>query len=292
MLKKKIIALCLVAATLLVGCASKAADGAGDTTNTTTQEETAKFTGTKTYETLYDATGKKGDVVVATVEFEDGVAKKVSVDVRQENGTMKKSESAAGNYVMIEGEEKAWHEQMELLENFLNENGCDVSKVTLTGDKGNTDAVSGVSIKVSAYLDAVKAVIDSVNNGTELKEGVTGVVEGVIEPAADAKKKDVTIAKVVFNQGTPVSVKIDVKLEDGTMKKKLSQDGGYVMKEGEEKAWHEQVEELEKFIVENNFDLSKVTLVGENGNTDAVTGVTIKVGTYLEAVQKALDEAK
>ena len=292
MLKKKIIALCLVAATLLVGCASKAADGAGSDTNTPAQEETAKFTGTKTYETLYDSTGKKGDVVVVSVDFEDGAAKKVSIDVRQENGTMKKEESAAGNYVMVEGEDKAWHEQIELLENFLNENGCDVSKVTLTGDKGNTDAVSGVSIKVSAYLDAVKTVVDSVNNGTELEEGFTGAIEGTVEPAADAKKKDVTIAKVVFNHGTPVSVKIDVKLEDGTMKRKLSEDGGYVMKEGEEKAWHEQIADLEAFIVENNFDLSKVTLTDEDGHTDAVAGCSIKVGTYLEAVQNALDQAK
>lgn len=292
MLKKKIIALCLVAATFLVGCASKPADGSADGGNQTSQEETAKFTGTKTYEALYDATGKKGDVVVTTVDFEDGVAKKVSIDVRQENGTMKKEESAAGKYVMKEGEEKAWHEQIELLENFLNENGCDVSKVTLTGDKGNTDAVSGVSIKVASYLEAVQAVIDSVNNGTELEEGFTGAKEGAVEPAADAKKKDVTVAKVVFSHGKPVSVNIDVKLEDGTMKKKLSTDGGYVMKEGEEKAWHEQVADLEAFIVENNFDLSKVTLTDEDGHTDAIAGCSIKVGTYLEAVQNALDQAK
>lgn len=292
MLKKKIIALCLVATALLVGCGSKATDGAGSSTNTSAQEEQAKFTGTKTYETLYDATGKKGDVIVASVDFEDGVAKKVSIDVRQENGTMKKAESAAGNYVMVEGEDKAWHEQIELLENFLNENGCDVSKVTLTGDKGNTDAVTGVSIKVAPYLEAVQAVVDSVNNGTELEEGFTGAVEGTVEPAADSNKKDVTIAKVVFNHGKPVSVNIDVKLEDGTMKKKLSSEGGYVMKEGEEKAWHEQIADLEAFIVENDFDLSKITLTDDDGHTDAVSGVSIKVGTYLEAVQNALDEAK
>ncbi|WP_300383311.1 hypothetical protein [Clostridium sp.] len=76
------------------------------------------------------------------------------------------------------------------------------------------------------------------------------------------------------------------------MKKKVSADGKYVMKEGETKRWDEQMELLEVFIAENNFDLSKVKLTNDDGNTDAVSGVSIKVKTYLTALQEILDSVK
>lgn len=162
MMKRKLIALCLVASTIFVGCSSKGEEGAQDTSGTPTQEEQAKFTGTKSYEALYDSTGKKGDVVVVDVEFKDGEPVAVSIDVRQESGVLKSEASKAGDYVMKQGEEKAWHEQVELLETFIKENGFDLSKVTLTGDNGNTDAVTGVSIKVGSYLEAVQNALDQV----------------------------------------------------------------------------------------------------------------------------------
>ena len=56
--------------------------------------------------------------------------------------------------------------------------------------------------------------------------------------------------------------------------------------------WHEQIDALEAAIAENNFDLSKINLTDEDGHTDAVSGVSIKVKSYVEAVQNALDQAK
>ncbi|MDV4149629.1 hypothetical protein R0131_02160 [Clostridium sp. AL.422] len=290
MKSKKIIAICLLSTALLVGCGSKNEEGTN--TNGSNVEQSEKFTGTKTYEKLYDETGKKGDVVLAEVEFKDGEAVKVSLDVRQENGTMKKEEAKKGNYVMKEGEAKNWGEQMELLEAFLNENKVDTSKVKLTNDEGNTDAVSGVSIKVGAYVNTVKEVIDAVKEGKELESGFTGakIAETPYDPSG--KKQDMVVTKVVFNHGKPVAVNVDVKQEDGSMKKKASEEGKYVMKEGEAKHWHEQMALLEAFIVENNFDLSKVKLTNDDGNTDAVSGVSIKVGTYVKAVQDVLDSVK
>lgn len=290
MKSKKIIAICLLSTALLVGCGNK--DEKDTSTNGSNVEQSQKFTGTKTYEKLYDETGEKGDVIVVEVEFKDGEAVKVSLDVRQENGTMKKEEAKKGNYVMKEGEAKNWGDQIELLEAFLNDNNVDVSKVKLTNDEGNTDAVSGVSIKVGTYVKAVQDVLDSVKEGKELESGFTGakIAETPYDPTG--KKKDVVVTKVVFNHGKPVAVNVDVKQEDGSMKRKASEEGKYVMKEGEAKHWGEQMELLEKFIVENNFDISKVKLINDDGNTDAVSGVSIKVGTYVKAVQDVLDSVK
>ncbi|WP_322379187.1 hypothetical protein, partial [Clostridium perfringens] len=193
----------------------------------------------------------------------------------------KKAAAKEGKYVMKKGEAKNWGEQMELLEAFLNENKVDTSKVKLTNDQGNTDAVSGVSIKVGSYLNAIKEVVDSVKSGKELEAGYTGAKIAETPYDSTGKKKDIVVTKVVFDHGKPVGVNIDVKQEDGTMKRKASEEGKYVMKEGEAKKWHEQMELLEKFMIENNFDLSKVKLTNDEGNTDAVSGVSIKVGTYV-----------
>lgn len=290
MISKKIVAVCLLSTALLVGCGSKPAENTEVDNGQVNQEE--GFTGTKTYETLYDSTGEKGDVTVVEVEFKDGKATKASVDVRQEDGSMKKQAAKDGKYVMKEGEAKNWAEQMELVEAYLNENAVEVSKVKITDDDGHTDAVSGVTIKVKTYLEAVQEVVTAVSEGKELETGFTGVktVETAYDPTGD--KQDMVVTKVVFNHGKPVSVNFDVKQEDGSMKKQVSADGKYVMKEGEAKRWDEQMELLEDFIAENNFDLSKVKLTNDDGNTDAVSGVSIKVGTYLTALQELLDSVK
>lgn len=120
----------------------------------------------------------------------------------------------------------------------------------------------------------------------ESVEGFTGV-----KTAEIAGEKDTTIAEVTFENGTPVSVNIDTKNADGSMKSEASASGAYDMKNNGKK-WHEQIDLLEEAIVKNNFDLSKINITDEEGHTDAVSGVSIKVKGYVEAVQEALDQAK
>ena len=129
----------------------------------------------------------------------------------------------------------------------------------------------------------------SLNESDKESQVFTG--DRSVELPYDEEGKDTIIATITFKENKPVDVNIDVKMEDGTMKKELSASGGYEMP-GEIARWDEQIETLETFIVENEFDLSKITLVDEDGTTDAVSGVSIKVGSYIEGVQKALDEVK
>ena len=119
-------------------------------------------------------------------------------------------------------------------------------------------------------------------------KGFTGEKVGEIE----ASNGNVTMATVQFENGKAVAVDIDVKQADGSMKSEASKSGAYDMKNEPGKKWHEQADLLEEFIVANDFDLSKVTLTNDEGNTDAVSGVTIKVKGYLDAVEDALKQAK
>ena len=283
---------------VFVGCGSD--KKAEETSGKPAQEEAAEkkeevakgFTGTKSISVPYDETGKKKDVVIAEMTFKDGEPTDLKIDTCMGNGVYKQEASKAGEYVMKEGEDKAWHEQVDLLTNFLKENNYDTSKVTL-GDKGNTDVVAGVSIKVPAYLQAVDALLKEVKDGgSNVKEGFSGwlVAETPYDPTG--KKADVVITEILFKDNKPVDVKIDTKTEDGTLKSEASAAGEYVMKEGEEKAWHEQIALLQDFLKSNNFDTSKVTLIDDKGNTDAVAGVSIKVPAYLDGVNNILSKVK
>ena len=133
-MKKKVIAVTLLAAMALTGCGSKG------------------FTGEK----VGKVEDSKGNTTMATVQFEDGKAKSVDIDVKQADGSMKSEASKSGAYDMKNEPGKKWHEQADLLEEFIVANDFDLSKVTLTNDEGNTDAVSGVTIKVKGYLDEVE----------------------------------------------------------------------------------------------------------------------------------------
>ena len=103
-----------------------------------------------------------------------------------------------------------------------------------------------------------------------------------------ADEKGKTVATVTFEEGTPVSVKFDYINADGSSKYEQAAAGEYVMTEGGT-PWNEQVDALATFLADNNFDLEKVNLTDEDGHTDAVTGVSIKVPTLLDAVKAALE---
>ena len=116
-------------------------------------------------------------------------------------------------------------------------------------------------------------------------KGFTGEKTGEVDSQGNK-----TIATVQFEEGTPVSVNIDVIQADGSSKVEASESGAYDMKNEPGKKWHEQVDLLEEAIVANNFEFDKLNVT--EGKTDAVSGVTISVDGYIEAVEAALEQAK
>ncbi|WP_150272154.1 FMN-binding protein [Paenibacillus tepidiphilus] len=74
----------------------------------------------------------------------------------------------------------------------------------------------------------------------------------------------------------------------GDLKKKVSEDGNYGMKEkgGAQAEWHEQAATAEAFLIEKQ-DPAAITFDGE-GHTDAVSGVSVHVNDFVEAATAAL----
>ena len=158
-MKRKIaLGLCASLITLsLVGCSSTPKEESTETSAPAVEETTA-FTGEKTVETPY---GEGNDKVVTTVTFEEGKPVDVKIDVKLEDGTTKRDAVEAGTYVMA-NESATWTEQIESLQDFIIENDFDLSKVILSDDEGRTDAVSGVTIKVSEYVASVEESLSQV----------------------------------------------------------------------------------------------------------------------------------
>lgn len=286
MLKGKLL-IALASAVLFLGACSN--ETTEPTTETPATEETTTetpateegFTGTVTLDALYDETGAKGDVVNVTMSFENGQPTSVNIDVTLEDGTIKSELAAAGEYVMSKEEGALqWHEQIDAIEAFLAENNFDVTAINLTDEAGHTDSITGVSFKAGRYVELVQQLMDAVEAGnTEF--GFSGV-----KTTEFPGEKGTDVIKVIYNNDQPVNIMIDTIQEDGSSKREASEAGTYVM--GGELAFHEQMDLLQAFIVENNFDLSKVTLTDEEGHTDAVTGVSIKVGSYITEIEEAL----
>ena len=106
--------------------------------------------------------------------------------------------------------------------------------------------------------------------------------------------KNTAIAVVyVDNNGLIKSVYLDttyVKDSVNTTKKALGNDYGMKARSEAGKEWYEQVNLLESKIIENQ-DLSFIKL-DENGKTDAVAGVTMKIDALYNAINLALKNAK
>lgn len=161
---KQLLATALVGTVVLTGCSTKEeAPKEPETEAVTPEEETqTAFTGKAVLETPYSEDST--DIVVTTITYEEGQPVGLMIDVRTENG-MKRDLVASGDYDM-KNEGLTWSEQMDLLQAHIVENGFDLSKVTLTDEAGHTDAVSGVSIKVGAYLPMIEELMTQVQNGT------------------------------------------------------------------------------------------------------------------------------
>ena len=117
-----------------------------------------------------------------------------------------------------------------------------------------------------------------------------GVYEGSFVDTYGGEQNLATAKIVVNAKGDIESVYLDTEYQ-GSTKKTLGDD--YNMKKYQPDAageWYEQVEKLEKAIVENQ-GTDFITLDEEN-KTDAVSGCTIVVDALLGATNDALEKAK
>ncbi len=240
----------------------------------------------------FDDSGYK---TTASVMVMDGKITEVTIDAYKEDGTTKREAVESGEYDMsVAGAEKSWTEQADLFGEYIvssQETSVDVN------DEGKTDAVSGVTIAVSGYMDLVNEALttdpveilrdEEVTEAPALNPGTYTVEADDFDSSTGFKDK---VELVVDDNGAIAKVTIDAYKEDGTTKREAVESGEYDMSvAGAEKTWTEQADLFAEYVVENQ--TNSVPMDGE-GKTDAVSGVTISVKGYVRLLDDALTLAE
>lgn len=130
---------------------------------------------------------------------------------------------------------------------------------------------------------------EKVNSG----EYKTGTYFGYVEEESYGSKLVTTAVVYVGNGGAIESVFLDATYEkDKVLTTKKSLGDAYAMKSSSEvgKEWFEQANLIEAKVVENQ-GTSFITL-DNDGKTDAIAGVTIKITSLVKAIDNALLQAK
>jgi len=205
----------------------------------------------------------------------------------------KKSYDKAGKYNMVKfGKAQAeWYQQAEKVEQYLvKTQNYKFNKYT--DAEGHTDAISGASIHVKDFFDLVQKALAAgpVPKGMYAKDGWYYAEQADFDKQSGWKD---TVLVTVVN-GRIVDVVWNAISKDSTKKSKIveSVSGNYNMvKFGKAQAeWHEQAAKAQAALIAAQ-DPAKIA-VKADGKTDAITGVSIHVSSFLQLVTTALKAAK
>jgi major membrane immunogen (membrane-anchored lipoprotein) len=230
-------------------------------------------------ETEFPGSGWKYNV---TLVVKRGKIKEVVWNGSNINGGMSKDEvSRAGKYGMEAngGAIAPWWKQAEAVEKMLIKKQ-DINAITLSDDKGHTDAVSGATIKVGNFVSLVK---EALANGPV---GYGPYKDGTYHAEQDAFDHDYKyFVDVTVSSGYIVSASWDALSESGGKNKaQASIDGEYGMveKAGAIAPWFEQ----------SNAVQAKVIMSQDLSQPDAISGATIGLDPFYTLLNKAMSGAK
>lgn len=131
---------------------------------------------------------------------------------------------------------------------------------------------------------AVQESTEQATETAEAEEGFTGIKIGTAE-TEDGK----TTAKVVYENGNIVDIDFDESTAEIDSKYGAALSGDYKMAEGS-MVWSDQVDALAKYIVENGGDTSNVKFNEDGTTVDAVSGVSIHIGNFVNAFNDAISK--
>lgn len=200
------------------------------------------------------------------------------------NGEDKKAFDAAGKYNMVKfGKAQAeWSQQANKVEEYLL-SVQDPSKATYTDDKGHTDAISGVSIKVASFFTLADSALKAgpVSLGS-YKDG------GYYASQEEFNKGWKEYVSLLVKNGHIVSAYWSALNEAGEDKKAVDMDGNYgmVAKGGAQSNWYEQAALAEQYLLKTQ-DASAISYKEDGTHTDDIAGVSIRVNSFYELVDKA-----
>lgn len=237
-----------------------------------------------TYEAKTSAPDSNGFTEEMTMTVKDGKIASVNWDAVTEDGSKKSIMSENGEYTMTE-DGLTWKEQSEALANALIENQS-LGFLT-TNEEGKTDAVSGVSISVGSFISLAQQCMEQ---AAGISSKPVALTDGTYEAKASAPDSNgfTEQLSLTVENGAVTAVVWDAIAEDGSKKSILSENGEYTMTE-DGPTWKEQSEALAQALIENQ-SLDFLT-TDDQGKTDAVSGVSISVNSFITLASDCLNQA-
>lgn len=220
------------------------------------------------------------------IEVKDNKITALTWDAVQEDGTGKREMSAGGQYTMTESG-PLWYEQADQLARYVTENQTTKG---LMNDSGTSDAVSTVSIHIGGFIDCLKKcllIAGGDTSHTSLDELLAGAADGSYNWKSGQADENGFCDQITMSvkDHKITALQWDAVDKEGTGKRKLSEDGQYVMTENGP-LWFEQADMLAEYLIENQ---SEEGLLQETGYaSDAVASVSIYAGGLLSAVKQCL----
>jgi hypothetical protein len=274
----------------------------------------------------FDSEGRIVDVIidVAQTRVNFDAEMQVASDPAAEIKTKKELGPDYGMKVASEIE-KEWDEQIAVLEEWMVGKTVDEVKalgLTESGAPDDPDLVTAVTITVTSYIDALEKAF---NNAVAVEPGAVSLGLGhnvsigrsvgykmvddtEILPMAQV---DVIIAAAVFSaDGQVAGVVIDTAQTrvnfdmDGLVtsdragtyltKKELGDDYGMRVASPIGREWHEQIADLEAWMIGKTVDQVLAMPLEEDApsDPDLVTAVTITVSGYLAALEESYARAR
>ena len=247
------------------------------------EDSTEELKGAVLADGTYEAKGEPMDGYTDQVSMtvKEGKITEVVWESVGEDGSKKSVLSETGEYVMTE-DGLTWKEQAEVMAAALVENQS--LEFANLNEQGKTDAVSGVSISVGGFVNLAEQCMKEAAGLTQTLALQDGTYEAKGTPA-DGYTDQVTMT---VKEGKITEVAWESVGEDGSKKSVLSENGEYVMTE-DGLTWKEQAEAMAAALVENQ-SLEFANL-NEQGKTDAVSGVSISVGGFVNLAQQCMNQA-
>ena len=247
------------------------------------EDSTEELKGAVLADGTYEAKGEPMDGYTDQVSMtvKEGKITEVVWESVGEDGSKKSVLSENGEYVMTE-DGLTWKEQAEAMAAALVENQS--LEFANLNEQGKTDAVSGVSISVGGFVNLAEQCMKEAAGLTQTLALQDGTYEAKGTPA-DGYTDQVTMT---VKEGKITEVAWESVGEDGSKKSVLSETGEYVMTE-DGLTWKEQAEAMAAALVENQ-SLEFANL-NEQGKTDAVSGVSISVGGFVNLAQQCMNQA-
>jgi len=233
-----------------------------------------------------DADGDIADVLIDTASEKD-------VDDDETVAATKRAYNGGEGYEMSPDSDYLWVEQVDMLaDEVVENNGIPELDLDEEGDIEG-DTLAGVTISVDGYLEAIEDALAQAELGEDEVPADVADVDGDYDAGiqyGSVLDDDYTYAVAAVNEAGGIEhIMFDVgyEIDDDVFGTKRALDGGYgyEMSGSGDYLWVEQVDMLAEDIVENqSYDYEL-----DNGDIDAIAGVSITVDAYLDALADALE---